>query len=57
MMHTQEKWIYYSTSKQTSSYFLQIIEGKQKMIFFVVLQSLIYSILVIRRPFNDLRNH
>ena len=26
----EEKWIYYQTSKQTSSYFLQIIEGKAK---------------------------
>ena len=34
--HTQEKCIYYQTSKQTSSYFIQIIEGKQKMIFFVL---------------------
>ena len=32
----EEKWIYYQTSKQTSSYFLQIIEGKAKNDIFVL---------------------
>lgn len=38
----EEKWIYYQTSKQTSSYFLQIIEGKAKNDIFCVVCNVLY---------------